>query len=94
MTAKPDFLERLRAVGWHRETEELKHQINAESCHWYEGKIDGVEQSAWIGTKSRMVYLHCGGDYEFDEFIELVRNGWPKVKVPAAERSLFGDDDT
>ena len=42
-----------------------------------------------------MVYLHTSPEIDktFDEFITLVRDGWPKPKVTPAGRGFdFGDD--
>jgi hypothetical protein len=33
------------------------------------------------------VYLHSGGDMAFEEFIELIKSGWPKAKPE--QRGLF-----
>lgn len=100
MSKSIDYIAKLTALGWHRESEELRHQIAAESCHWYDGKIAGVEHSAWIGTKSRKVYPHGFanpddefGGYAFEAFVEIVEKGWPVVKSASVARGFdFGDD--
>jgi hypothetical protein len=91
-------LHKLESLGWRHDETSGRHQICAERCDWIAGKISGVEWSAWISEVSGMVYLHGvastpgGYDFEFDAFCALVKNGWPEVNVPAAVRSLFGDD--
>lgn len=87
----------LAEIGWTSEKADngdpLKHRIHGEICHWYSGLIEGREWSAWIGTDSGSVYLHSGGDMAFDEFVEVIKSGWPKAKVVPGSRSLFGEED-
>ena len=88
-------LNKLDSLGWHHDETSGRHQICAERCHWIAGKIDGVEWSAWISEVSGMVYLHTDPaiDKPFDEFIALVRDGWPKPKAALAVRGFdFGDE--
>lgn len=85
----------LLSLDWTREIDPpsgnpLTHPINSEPCNWYSGQIAGIDRSAWIGTKTGKVYLHSGGDHEFEEFCEIVRNGWPVAKVTRGFD--FGDD--
>ena len=81
----------LGEYGWKPECDDkgkpLTHRICGEWCHWYAGTIDGQQWSAWIGTDSGSVYLHSGGDLAFDNFVDVIKNGWPKVKPE--QRGLF-----
>ena len=81
----------LAEVGWKPELDchgkTLTHRINGEWCHWYKGVIEDRVWSAWIGTDSGTVYLHAGEDMGFEEFIELIKSGWPKPAAP--QRGLF-----
>ena len=90
----------LAALGWHPSTDpqtgrQLEHRICGERCYWITGKIDGVAWSAWISEAGGMVYLHTSPEIDktFDEFCDLVRDGWPVVKVAPVARGLFDGDD-
>ena len=85
----------LASLGWSHDDESGRHKIYAERCVWISGKISCVDWSAWMSEVSGMVYLHASPavDLPFEEFVGVVRNGWPEKKQAPAERSLFGDDE-
>ena len=90
----------LAALGWIPSTDpqtgrQLEHKICGERCYWITGLIDGIEWHAWISEKSGMVYLHTSPEIDkpFNEFIALVRDGWPVAKVAPVARGLFEGDD-
>ena len=88
-------LNTLDTLGWHHDETSGRHQECAERCDWIAGKIDGVAWSAWISEAGGMVYLHTSPEIDetFDEFCDLVRDGWPVVKVAPVARGLFDGDD-
>lgn len=85
----------LADLEWYIDDTAGRHLICGEKCHWIYGLIESVKWSAWIGSQSGMVYLHTSPaiDMEFDSFINVVRDGWPKAKVISVARGFdFGDD--
>ncbi len=60
------------------------HRICGQVCYWFDGKINGVDRSAWIAN-SGDVFLHGGPDMTFDAFIALLTA--PAVSKRA--RNLF-----
>ena len=91
-------LDTLNKLGWQMDEKAGRHQICGERCSWIQGKIAGVEWSAWRSDISGTVYLHtpaAGHDFQFDAFVSIVRNGWPVAKVAPKSRGFdFGEDDT
>ena len=85
--------EQLLSLGWSPALDSKTrkpitgHRIQGKICHWWDGPIHGVEQSAWI-TDDGDVYLHRGADMDLDEFVRM-------LVVPAVStraRGLFDEE--